>query len=125
MGSIVIELQQDALDRNVSISDLLRKTLVVAKKLHLSELEIWVNNELNAYEKAKDIPDYRQIRGEVKAWNPYHGWQPVVFEEHKKEEALSKRLCNQTIAEIESLLEGKTDNSSLQMPFSSKLEKQL
>ena len=125
MTSIVIELQRDSLGRNVPISDLLRKALVVAKKLHISEFESWVNNELNGYERGEDIPDYRQIRGKIKAWNPYQGWQPVGFEEPGKEEALSRRACGQSIAEIESLIEGKSDKSSLQMPFPSKIEQQI
>ena len=33
MESIVIELQRNALDRDVSVADLLRKALVVARKL--------------------------------------------------------------------------------------------
>lgn len=125
MTSIVIELQRDALDRNVPISDLLRKALVVAKKLHISEFESWVNNELNGYERGEDISDYRQIRGKIKAWNPYHGWQPVDFEESEKEKALSRRACGQSIAEIESLVEGKSDKSLLQMPFPSPIEQQI
>ena len=57
MSSLVFELQRDALNRNASVSDLLRKALVVSKKLKISEFEKWVTNELNGY--SEDIPDYR------------------------------------------------------------------
>ena len=73
MSSIVIELQQESLNKNISISDLLRKALVVAKKLKISDFEEWITNELNGYEKAEDIPAYRYVAGSVKAWNPHHG----------------------------------------------------
>lgn len=124
MSSIVLELQRDALGRSVPISDLLRKALVVARKLKISEFESWINNELNGYEKAKDIPEYRLVRGTVKALNPFRGWQPVVFPEHEVQEALSKRPCNQSIAEIESLI-SKDKKGSLQMPYPAKAEQNL
>lgn len=122
MSYIVLELQKDALDKNITISDLLRKALVVAKKLKISEFQTWVTNELNGYENAEDIPNYRYVEGKVRAWNPFHGWQHVIFPKPDLEESLSRRPCNQAIAEIESLLEGQTDNTSFQMPFSAETE---
>jgi hypothetical protein len=125
LSSVVLELQRDALDRTVPISDLLRKALVVARKLKISEFESWINNELNGYEKTEDIPkQYRLVRGSVKAWNPSRGWQPVVFPEYEVQEALSKRLCNQSIAEIESLV-SKDKKGSLHMPYPARAEQQL
>ena len=117
MNSIVIELQKEALNKNISISDLLRKALVVAKKLKVLDFEQWVTNELNGYEKAEDIPDYRYVEGSVKAWNPFHGWQPVIFPEPDIENSLSRRPTMQPVAEIESLLQARTDETSLQMLF--------
>jgi len=119
MSSLVFELQRDALNRNASVSDLLRKALVVSKKLKISEFEKWVTNELNGY--SEDIPDYRLVKGTVQGWNPYHGWQPVVFRDPPKMDFFSERKCTQSIAEIEKLLEGKT-NGEFYMPFSSKTE---
>lgn len=125
MSSVVVDLQKDALDRQVSITDLLRKAFVVARKLGIEEFEKWVTHELNGYEDAKDIPDYRQLSGSVKAWNPYRGWQPVIFTDNKMEEALSTPPCGQAIAEIESLLGSDSKSGALQMPFSAKTEQQL
>lgn len=125
MSSVVVELQRESLDRNVPISDLLRKALVVAKKLKISDFEKWVANELNGYEKGEDIPKYREIIGTIKAWNPYHGWQPVIFSTPSKEESLSQRPCSQSIAEIESLVNEKSDGSCLAMPFPAAIEQQL
>lgn len=77
MNGIVLELERDALDENIGIEVLLRKAFLVAKKLKLSDFEKWINNEQNGYER--EVPEYRMIRGEYKAWNPYRGWIPVVL----------------------------------------------
>ena len=73
---IVIQLQTEALDENIDIETLLRKAYLVARKIQLKDFEKWIQNEQNGYED--DVPDYRKISGEIKAWNPYHGWVPVV-----------------------------------------------
>ena len=103
MPSLVIELQQGAMDPNAKVSDLLRKALVVATKLGLEEFKIWIELELKGY-GSQEVPEYRKIHGEVKAENPYHGWIPVVFKDAKVNEKLSQRATNQSIGEIEDLL---------------------
>ncbi len=77
MSGIVIELQKEALNEQVSVESLLRKAFLVAKKLKLEDFEEWINQEQNGYNQ--QAPDYRNIRGEIKAWNPYNGWIPVVM----------------------------------------------
>lgn len=71
MSKIVLELQQEAISKESDILNLLRKAYLVARKLKLNEFENWINNELNGYEAMDKLPDYRKVRGEVKAWNPY------------------------------------------------------
>ena len=63
MTSLVLELQREALDPQVSCAQLLRKALVVARKLSLSEFETWVLAEMNGYPSEK-VPPYRFLRGE-------------------------------------------------------------
>ncbi len=75
---IVLQLQAEALDENVDIEQLLRKAYLVAKKLGLRDFEEWISLEQNGYHQ--NVPDYRMIGGKIKAWNPYHGWIPVVME---------------------------------------------
>jgi hypothetical protein len=125
MDSVIVQLQRDALNRKVPITDLLRKAFIIARKLKITEFEKWVSNELNGYENAQDIPEYRKVDGSVKAWNPYHGWQPVFFPNSEIQQALSIRPCNQTIAEIESLLATGSKSGTLQMPYSAETEQQL
>jgi hypothetical protein len=40
--SLVLELQQEAMNPGVKVSDLLRKALVVATKLNVNEFKQWI-----------------------------------------------------------------------------------
>ena len=123
MTPIVLQLQQDALDQSVQISNLLRKALVVAKKLKLDEFESWINAELNGY-KNSDLPDYREVQGQVKGWNPYNGWIPLIFEDSKMAVAVSKSQTRQPVAELEHLVTNGS-GSSLQIPLSAAAQLEL
>jgi len=78
MDGIVLQLQAEALNEAVDIETLLRKAYLVARKLKLKDFETWIANEQNGYKK--EIPDYRTIRGQIKAWNTYYGWTPVIMQ---------------------------------------------
>jgi hypothetical protein len=123
MSSIILELQDEALDREVRISDLLRKALLVARKLSLLDFHEWVEKELQGYpEGSQDIPDYRGVVGQVRAWNPYQGWKPVVFKDPELGEQLSRRKIAASIAGLEHSVEGE---GQLSMPFSQKIQRSL
>jgi hypothetical protein len=124
-SAVVLELQRDALDRNFRVTDLLRKAFVVAKKLKIAEFENWITKELSGYGEADPVPDYRRIRGQVRGWNPYHGWQPIYFPTAQMEDKLSQRGNNQTIAEIENLIHEKNEKRTLQIAFTGKVHQQL
>ncbi|MBR3244044.1 MAG: hypothetical protein IKF90_15335 [Parasporobacterium sp.] len=94
---IVLQLQSEALDENTDIETLLRKAYLVAKKLNLTDFENWVLSEQNGYKG--DTPEYRIISGVIKAWNPYHGWVPVIMQ-GKMADTLSKMPMNHPIASI-------------------------
>ncbi len=76
--SVILELQEAATDRTNDISDLLRKCLLVATKLKLTEFKSWVNSELNGYERG-DVPTYRELHAVMKVLNPFHGLQPFFL----------------------------------------------
>ena len=119
MASIVIELQKEALNGAISLTDLLRKALVVARKLKIREFEDWILKELEGYSHYSEIPDYRELVGVVKGWNPTGGWQPILFQTTKDEQKATKRKLGQRIAELESLLTSQPDiNAGLKIPFS-------
>lgn len=116
MNSLVLELQKDALDKNTRVSDLLRKAFVVSKKLSIIKIEEWLENELNGYPSNSNIPDYRTVHGQIKVWNPYQGWQPLNFSDPEEAEILAKRKINQSIGELDSIIENNKDGE-LQVPF--------
>jgi len=122
MVAIVLQLQQEALDQKIPVSDLLLKALVISRKLGLHEFQEWVNNELSGY-RGKDAPEYRDIKGEVRGLNPYtNHWMPLIFESPKEGESISHRKASQSIAELEHLV--KTDGE-LHMPFSQAIQRKL
>lgn len=106
MTSLVLELQGDALDKSVSATDLLRKALVVARKLKVTDLVEWLTHELNGYPDGVEVPEYRQLRGELKVHNPYHGWVPLMIADAEKAEMLAKRSTSQSISELDQIASG-------------------
>jgi hypothetical protein len=116
MASAITQLQQDALDGKVRVSDLLRKALVVARKLELHEFQEWIEKELRGYGDSSDAPPYREVTGQVMARNPYRGWVHVGFDRQSDREFFSHRKCGQSIAELESLVEGSREGG-FHMPF--------
>lgn len=103
MSGIISELQQDALSKDIDILSLLRKAYLVARKLNLKEFEQWIEQEQNGY-KTADVPSYRVVYGEVKAWNPYHGWIPVMFD---KDLGLNKHEVRDSVANLVSVCDTK------------------
>jgi len=106
MSGLVIELQRDALSPSVHVSDLLRKGLVISMKLNLKELEDWIALELGGYggQDNEKIPNYRIVKGEVHAFNPFRGWIPVVFANVQAAKFFSTFLMPQPITEIEEMI---------------------
>ena len=127
MRSLILELQRDALDRAVRPSDLLRKALIVAKKLRLEDMTTWIKSELSGYSEAAEIPDYRKIRGEVKALNPYRGWVPIKLTKSPRLATLfrERRRCGQGVPELESLIEQKGKDSAPCTPLPPDLERMI
>lgn len=124
MAKLVLELQRDAMGENCSVGELLRKALVVAKKLLVTDFELWVGHELNGYPPGAEIPRYRKVVGSIKAWNPYNGWIPIFIEDTELAKACSQRMIGQAIGSLEALVTGREDGS-LQVPFPPEMETRL
>jgi hypothetical protein len=99
MSSIIQELQSDALNQKISVTELLQKCLLVATKLGIVEFASWTRLELDGY-RGREVPEYRIIYGEPKIFDPYHGYQPIFFEDPEDAEFISKMNFNQPIGEI-------------------------
>lgn len=107
MASLVLELQQDAMNHSGSIVSLLRKALVVASKLSISEVKLWAQSELSGYDGP--VPDYRKLASTLKCETDF-GWRAISFEMVKPEERKRARkwltdvAMDRPIAEIEAWL---------------------
>jgi hypothetical protein len=126
MASLIEELQRDALKRNISVTELLQKCLVVATKLGIDEFASWARLELDGY-IGREVPEYRVIRGEPRVFNPYHGFQPIFIEDPGDAELISKMPFNQPIGEIDYILSqaNKAGAGSFSVSFAPSNEKQL
>lgn len=123
--ALVLELQKEALDQRVSVSHLLRKALVVARKLKSSEFQNWIEIELNGYGDTFTEPEYRQVRGSCMVKNPYHGFQPVQFPNDEWAKKFSERRISSPVAELESLVSNQKSNIKLTMRYPAEIECQL
>ena len=119
--SLVVELREHALDPAIPITDLLRKVKVVAAKLGVNDILEWVTRELAGYPDYDSvIPDYREIRGVAKGWNPVQGrWLKIQFPNQEFEERVSTQKSLQPISEIEQYAE--VEDGSLAFTASSAL----
>lgn len=102
--SLVLELQRLAQDGSTGLSELLRRAKVVAVKLDLREARVWIEQEMNGYATRGAVPAYRFVPTELKARNPFHGWQPVVWEgANPLQEHFSLEKVAMPLSEIESV----------------------
>lgn len=122
MTGIVLELQAEALQAESSVTLLVRKALVVSRKLDVEEIQQWLTCELNGYDGEHEVPVYRHVHGQIKVFNPYHGWQPLRFGDIEIGERLSQRQIRQPIGEIETL---SNTGESFQAPFSESIRNRL
>ena len=100
MSSIVIDLQDEILSSDCDIVQILRRAHVIAVKLGLKEFDQWISYELNGYPDQNTCPDYRKIRGTLKAFNPYHGWIPAVITDGELETVICEKKISNSISEI-------------------------
>lgn len=122
MAKVVIELQHEALKSDFDIMNLLRKAYLVARKLKLQEFENWVNNELNGYKDLDKIPDYRLLRGELKAWNPCYGWIPVFLQ--KDNEDITTHMAPDSLANLLNVYEN-SENKNATLQFNATMNNYL
>ena len=104
MSSIILELQADAMNDNVSIQSLLRKAYAIAIKLSVEDSRQWIEAELNGYDVGNEVPMYRRIKGALQAVNPVRGLIPVHVGDTEMEDTISVFHFRQSIAEIEGIV---------------------
>lgn len=114
-------LSEETVNKNIAVSELLRKAKIVASELELSDFLKWIDFELNGYGGEK-VPEYRILKGDIRAFNPFRGWIPFVHTDPKTNDALSTRGVNQSVGALEELIKG---NKKLSMKYPSELESRL
>ncbi|MGQ3281626.1 AbiTii domain-containing protein [Bosea sp. (in: a-proteobacteria)] len=114
MSGLIIEIQRAALEPEVRVEDLLRRVKLAAAKLKLGDLEEWVTSELNGYKA--HVPDYRRIRGQAKAWNPYNGWIPIIFGDDRVDDIINQVNIGQSISSLRDLVT-ESESGTLQFPM--------
>lgn len=100
MSSIVIDLQNEITSSECDVVKILRRAHVIAVKLGLKEFDQWISYELNGYPNQESCPDYRKVRGVLKAFNPYHGWIPTLIPDAELEKTICEQRVPNSISEI-------------------------
>lgn len=119
MNSIVLDLQQKALDKNADVADLVRITLAVASKLRLDDLRLWAERELNGYtEDGVTLPTYRIFDAETKADNPSLGLVPLHIHDPGLAREAMKANCNDSVGKLQHIINHEKVGGVLQQPYS-------
>ncbi len=106
MPKLVHELQALATSDTCSINQLLRQAKLVATKLQQHGITEWIDSELDGYRSESDnVPEYRILPCELKAYNPYNGMHiPYVFQGAPDQaELFRKTKLFQPVSELENL----------------------
>ena len=123
MSSIVLDLQSKVTKSDCDVVSVLRKAHLIAAKLGLTDFDKWILCELNGYQDGDTIPDYRIIRGSLRAFNPYRGWIPAVIPNKEMENLICKKRVYTSIPEIVSLC--KKGKDGLKSEFTGNIQETL
>ena len=121
--SLLRDIQEGTTDQSVSLSGLLRKSRILAKRLQHEPLGIWADRELNGYPDATNLPPYRQHRAEAKGHfvGPFYAElknvsiPPLAIDEEYRETLFTVRYMN-GVAHYEAML--KSDSQDFAQPWS-------
>jgi len=113
MAGLIAQLQSEALDPKVAVSDLLRKMKLAAAKLDMDSVAHWVEQEMSGY--TEEPPEYRVFHGHANGWNQYHGWVPIMGDSEFMN-MISTIKLREPLSSIESII--KKDKGTLVVPLS-------
>lgn len=126
--SLIDSIIDELVNQDSSLENALLKTQVLAFKLKNDKLKIWVNNELNGYNKQDEIPEFRivntQVKGNLFQGLGYGGYQqltdtvlPIEYLDNKELGSLSKHKFLVRISEIQDLSKSK-NGLIAELPYS-------
>ncbi|WP_175651579.1 AbiTii domain-containing protein [Pseudomonas sp. Marseille-P9899] len=119
MTSLVHELVNMASTPGVSTGDLLRRSLVIARRLAVPEAIDWINCELTGY-RMREVPDYRRLHGQLKV-KSYNGWVPFFLPVDMTEK-LAYYHAGQSIPELQQLISGADSSNEIICSFEEGME---
>lgn len=124
---LILQIQRAALDSKSSLTDALRRAKVASTKLGLTEFGNWVDLELRGYidKRVSEIPAYRKLFGRPEGYDPYQGWQPIMFEDSKTEKVFSFAPVGMAIFAIEESLKGTSATGVFEFPYPADLANKL
>lgn len=102
--SLVLQLQKDAIDKDKSVTDLLRVAKLAAAKLGLDDAIKWIDLELHGYGDT-DLPAYRKRHSTPQAYHTYYGWQSIMITDPRTHDILSDASIEQPIGSLEEMVE--------------------
>ena len=135
MDSLIKEIQRDALNSDIGVADILRKSLLVAKKLNQQEFENWIELELNGYPRPtksesayleeseivfpqdawKQLPEYRWVPGTWQIWLYVEGRRIATRPHSDLAKQLKKMPISISISEIERIASMDKNVSAMQI----------
>ncbi len=119
---IALQLQELAMDSGTHLPDLLRRALLVATKLNLTESKNWIMDELNGYKDIERLPGYRRISGQLKIHNPFYGLTPFVISDTKLADAVRQVIVSESVESLQHLVREGSNADTLAFPFSPEQE---
>lgn len=119
MTSTIKSLKEETVKQEISVSNLLRKAKVIASELELSDFLKWIDFELNGYGK-ESVPEYRVIKGDPRAYNPFNGWIPFVHADPEVQDMFATKGVGQSIGTLEELV--KVDHKKFIMKYPTEME---
>lgn len=125
--SLLREIQNDAVNTNVKVSDLLRKCKILAYRLGNEDFKIWIENELNGYSNVKEeeLPAYRvleKLNSKGHFAGPFNSGLrnadiPIFNLPKELQHSLSIVTLNRPIAELEDLSNNESELSQSWNPL--------
>lgn len=120
--SLISRILNDVISDDVSISNILRKCLVLGFELNHQVFIEWVESELSGYKYNASLPSYRElpcrILGNFQGYNVQLNSMPIdLWHLHETiRDRYSKARITQSVSEVESLSKD-TSNSELGYPI--------
>jgi len=116
-----------ATDDKHPITTLLRKCLVLAHQLGNERLKTWANGELNGYDSAENLPEYRVIPAGATGLFVGPGWgrfqqgiPSIALEEQHRKFAESVEVA-QSVGTLEHMLTSGSDSSNIAFQWNDNL----